>query len=99
MAKAFELLRKSSFEEKYFDFSFAGRLKVGETISSVTGITATPTTSPVLTIGTPAISGSLVQAKFSGGLSGTRYHVTCQIVTSTQKRELCGDLLVFDCPS
>lgn len=97
--KAPEILLKSPFEERLFDFVFTDDLDTGETISASPApiIAVTPTTASPLTFDPPTISGGIVQTKLKGGLDGTTYHVTCQIVTSTQKREGCGDLKVEAC--
>lgn len=91
-----EILAKTPFEERLFNFDFGPDLDTGETIQSSPApvISATPAG---LTIEAPIISGGKVQAKFKGGSAATKYHVSCQIVTSSQKRELCGDLNVFAC--
>ena len=90
------VLIKTEFEERFFDFDFTDDLDDGETIQSSPEpvISATP---EGLTIDPPTISGGRVQAKFKAGTAPTTYHVTCQGVTSTQKREVCGDLEVLDC--
>lgn len=90
------LLKKTPFEERLFDFDFTEDLDAGETIQSSPApvVNATPAG---LTIEGVVISGGRVQAKFKAGTAAQKYHVSCQIVTNTQKREACGDLYVEAC--
>jgi len=95
--KADELLSKSPWEERLFQFDFTADLDDAETIEAFPP--------PVITIDPPlelladevVVQGGIVQAKFTGGVAGTTYHCTCQIITNTQMRELCGDLEVAVC--
>lgn len=91
-----QVLKKTPTEERLFDFDWVEDLDTGETISSSPApvVTATPTG---LTIEGIVISGARVQAKFKAGTAAQQYHVSCVIVTNTQKREACGDLYVEAC--
>lgn len=53
-----QTLEKRSSESTRFDIDCSALLAVGETISSVTSATLTPTTSPALVIGSPTINAS-----------------------------------------
>jgi hypothetical protein len=63
-----------------YDFSQMDEIAGGDTISSVTSITASPSG---LTIGSNEIVGGTVEVVLSGGASGTTYTVTCIIQTSS----------------
>jgi hypothetical protein len=90
-----ELLVKTPFEERLFNFEFVKDMDTGETVTGTPVITITP--SGALTATGIVASGTTVQARFIGGTAGVTYHVACQAVTSTQKRELCGELEVVVC--
>jgi hypothetical protein len=97
--KAPEQIVKTPYEEVLKDFDFADDLDTGETIlsSPAPTITITPTTAPPLLAAGIVVSGAKVQARYSGGLAGTVYHISCRCETTTQKRETCGDMLVEEC--
>lgn len=63
-----------------FDFSQMDEIVAGDTISSITSVTASPSG---LTVGTSQISGSDINVVLSSGTSGTTYTVSCIIVTSS----------------
>lgn len=92
-----EVLVKTPYEERLFNFDFSADLDTGETVSGSPQPVITITPSGQLLAQTPVVSGAIVQSKFTGGTAGVKYHVSCQVVTSTQKRELCGDLYVEAC--
>lgn len=64
-----------------FDFKLFNELVTGQTISLAT-VTATPGTSPALTLGSPTISGSQVNVNLSSGAAGTLYTIKVDITTS-----------------
>lgn len=67
-----------------------------ETILTIVSVVATPA-SPVLTVGSSAISGQKVQVRLSGGTDGTTYKVTIKITTSNSNTiEGDGELQVED---
>jgi len=94
--EADELLVKTPFEERVFDFDFSRALDDGETIapSPVPTVTVSPAG---ITVSAIVSLGGIVQARFAGGVVATTYHATCRVSTSTQKRELCGALEVIEC--
>lgn len=88
------LLTKRPGESRLYDFDFAGVMATGETISTVTGVTATPTG---LTVGATSSSGTIAQVRLSGGTDRTIYELTCTVTTSASNTlELVGRLQVRD---
>jgi hypothetical protein len=73
-----EVLTKTVYEDREFNFEWADVLATGETISSES-VTVSPTG---VTVGTPATSGTLVQVTLSSGTANTTYELTCRITTS-----------------
>lgn len=75
-----EIIPKHPDESKVYDFDFANILADGETLSG------TPIVDEIdsadLTIGTPQIVGSTVQARISGGSENTLYYVQCSCGSS-----------------
>lgn len=65
-----------------YDFDFSQRLPTGDTISSVLSVTLDQNT---ITLGSGATgvtnTGTVVKVWLLGGLSGTRYKVTCRVLT------------------
>lgn len=96
MGKSADVLEKTTYEEVLRHFDFSRVLDEGETISTAS-IVISPTGASHMVAGTPTISGAIVQAKFTQGVTGTKYLVHCRIVTSNQKREGCADFIVADC--
>lgn len=70
-------------ENKTITFEFADKLASGDSVSTIAAVTA----SAGISLGTPALSGSVVSVRVSGGTSGNDYTVTCQVNTTN------GDLL------
>jgi hypothetical protein len=68
------------------EFNFLGYLTAGETINSaVVGVivfSGTDASPNALLSGAPAISGSSVRQKFSGGVPGVIYGAVCSATTS-----------------
>lgn len=78
-----DTLVKQPSESRLFSMDFAALLARGETVSSVSSVSITPTTSsPLSTSGAAAVSGTSAQQRLTGGLAGTRYKVTFVVVTS-----------------
>jgi len=75
-----EILRKTTYEEKFFKFDFADDLEDEDNIASAT-ITALPTGTGHIVCGSTSYSGSVVQAKITAGTANTRYTVTCKVTT------------------
>lgn len=91
-----KIIKKHPSSQENYDFDFTDKLSGGETIAAVVSITASP--SGDLTFGTPAISGSHVSVKVSGGGTGKLYVLTCIIGTSNpvEQRVLEGGITVND---
>lgn len=93
-----DVIKKTSGEVVKKEFEFAGDdLATGETIASITSITAdTPVGAAALTIGgSPTFSGTVVQCTLSGGTPGFTYKLTCRAVTTaSQTLEQSGFLFV-----
>jgi hypothetical protein len=74
-----ETLYKQPSESRLYTMDFSANLTTGETIASVTSVTADVAG---LTIGVPAVSGRAVQVKLSAGTADVLYKVTFMVVTS-----------------
>lgn len=74
-----ETLTKQPSESKVFTMDFSANLASGETIASVTSVTADISG---LTIGTPVVGTRSAQVRISGGTVDTLYKVTFVVVTS-----------------
>lgn len=86
------ILNKQPAESLLFDFDFSGKGRTGETISSVTGVTGSPSG---LTIGATTSSGMIAQVRISSGTDGTYYKLTCTVATNqSNTMELDGYLRV-----
>jgi len=97
LTSAISFNAKYAGETRNYSFQFNQRTEIinGDTISSINSITATPTTTPPLSLGTQTISGTQVLCVISSGLSGTTYYVSCLITTSSGAVLECfGSLLV-----
>jgi len=94
--KAEDVLEMTDEEIRVFEFDFTEDLDPGESIQSspTPTITVTPAGGP--TVSNILTSATAVQAKFTGGAVGT-YHASCLATTTTQVRELCGDLKIGVC--
>ena len=87
-------LTKQPAENRLFDFDFAGKMRTGETISTVVSVVAAPSG---LTVGATAFSGQVAQVRLSGGTDQTEYILTCKVTTSAGNTlELDGLLWVED---
>lgn len=88
------VLYKQPAESRLYDMSFAASMASSETIVSVDLFSFTPSG---LTVGSPASSGQVVQARISSGTSGVRYKLTCRVTTSLSNILECeGYLQVND---
>lgn len=76
-------LQKGSDESRIYTFDFSAQPEIagGETLSGPT-VTATPSTTPTLTIGAPAVAGKTITVRLAAGLNGQRYLVKCDVNTS-----------------
>ncbi len=89
-------------EQEYFGFDFEALLRSGETIASTEWTMAVeegvdPTPSAMLS-GAETQSGSIVEHKIVGGVSGVTYKLHCAATTSSgQLLELCDTILVESC--
>lgn len=91
---ALQTLFKQSYEERIFQFDFSAFMATGATLSSVVSVVSD---GAGLTISSAAVSGTLCQALFAGGSSGTTYKITAKVIDSDgQKLELDGNLRVQD---
>lgn len=89
-----QTLTKQAYEERIFQFDFSGKMETGATISNLVSVVSD---GAGLTISAAAASGTLVQALFSGGNSGTTYKITAKAIDSNgQKLEMDGNLRVQD---
>lgn len=73
-------LVKQPSESRIFSMDFAGLMAAGETITSVSSVTATP--NGLTLAGSPAASGQVATQRIAGGTSGHKYVVTFIVTTS-----------------
>ena len=91
---ALQRLTKQPAEILKMGMEFSPLLSSGETLSSVSSVTADSTT---ITIGSGTISGTQVQFLVTGGTDGKGYRIEVIVVTSTSNtREADGMLDVRD---
>ena len=87
-------LEKQPSESRVYDIDFSANLAAGETISAVSSCTASPSG---LTLGAASYTGTKVQIRISGGVTGTQYKVTAIVTTSAGNTlEGEGNLLVLE---
>ena len=91
-----EVLEKTPFEERVFEFDFAKKVKSGDVLTSpVIGITG-PTSVPTNEAAT--ISGMKALVEIMGGSHGGEYLVNCRVTNTSgaasEKLELTGRLVV-----
>lgn len=90
-----QLLLKAPADVRNYSMSFANLLESGETIETISSVTQTVNwngsggSASDLTIGTPEIVGSTVQAEISGGTANVDYLITVT-VTTTDDNTLIG---------
>lgn len=91
---AAEILIKQPSESLQYTMDFSNVLENGETISSCTSVTATPSG---LTIGAAAVGATSVAFRISGGEDGVNYRVEVIVATNqSNTRESDGLLKVRD---
>lgn len=91
---ALQTLFKQAYEERIFQFDFSALMATGATLSSVVSVVSDD---PGVTISATLVSGTVCQALFVGGTSGTTYKITAKVIDSdAQKLELEGNLRVQD---
>lgn len=86
-------------ESRLYEFDFTDLLATGETVSAVSGVTATtPSGSSALTVGSPTLTSPSAFVRISGGTSGYVYLLTCTVTTSASNTLVaCGHLRVEAC--
>ena len=89
------VLKKQPWENRLYTIPFSQELRTGDTVASVTSVTATGmglvTGALALTIASaPASDDGNVQPRISAGTSGEHYKVTARVVTTN------GDNLEVD---
>ena len=90
-----QVLAKQPSESRLYDMEFAGLLAGDDTIASASSVTVSPSpTSPALTVGSTAVSGTRVQFRISGGKAETRYKLTV-VATSVDGDTLEGEGYLF----
>lgn len=91
---------KLTTENELFSFNYSPILATGETIDTASctiqvkdGSDPSPNS---IMVGSPAISGSVVVQRISGGLNGVTYRLEMTVTTSlTNVYTLVGDLAVY----
>jgi hypothetical protein len=92
-----EILTKQPAEEVAYAIDFVNLIPTGDSLASVTSVTAYPSGSGDLTLGTATLSGTQVQFVVEGGVEGTTYRVEAIAVTTIgYKLEGDGRLFVTD---
>lgn len=76
-----QTLIKQPSESRLYSMEFAPNLAPGETISSVTSVTADPSTGIDITA-VPVASGTQAQQRIAGGTDGVQYKITFVVETS-----------------
>lgn len=83
------LVKRSAESAPYgYDFVNDAVIAAGDTIASVTSVTATligstpPGLADTLVLGSFSFSGTVVSLRVSGGLSGTQYEVEFRVLTA-----------------
>jgi ABC-type uncharacterized transport system YnjBCD ATPase subunit len=76
------VLIKQPGETLPYAIDFTNLIPTGDSLSSVTSVTATPSGSGDLTLGSASISGTQVQFTIQGGIEGTMYRVEAIVVTT-----------------
>jgi hypothetical protein len=76
------VLVKQPGETLPYAIDFTNLIPTGDSLSSVTSVTATPSGSGDLTLGAATISGTQVQFTIEGGIEGTMYRVEAIVVTA-----------------
>ena len=88
------VLYKQPAETKTFFIECSNQLASGDSLASITSVVEATAT---ITIGTPAIVGTKVQATYAGGVDGTTYSIVATVVTTNgETLELDVYLRVID---
>lgn len=88
------ILEKQSGESRTVGMDFVNLLDTGETLSSVSSVTTSPSG---LTVGSGTISGTKVLVTVSGGSAGTTYRFDFTVVTSSSQTLMAdGKLIVVN---
>lgn len=88
-------LTKQPAESRLFEMDFAAMLATGETLSSVSSVTAAP--AGLTLTGAASASGTSAFQRIEGGTAGVTYRVTFVVVTSNGNTlEGEGNLAVRD---
>jgi hypothetical protein len=85
------ILRKQPAESRVYSIDFVNLLKTGDSLATVTSVTATPAG---LAVGTGTIDGTTVQFTLSSGTHGVQYYVEA-VVATTLGEVLEGDGRIF----
>jgi hypothetical protein len=96
-----QTLTKQAYEERIFQFDFSGKMDADATLASAVSVSVANQGyvdgSSALSVSAQSVSGTYLQAMFSGGTSGELYKITAKVIDSTgQKLELDGFLRVQD---
>lgn len=75
-----QTLIKQPSESRLYTMEFAANLASGETLTSVSSVTASP--SGLDLSATPSVSGTKAQQRIASGTAGVQYKVTFVVVTS-----------------
>lgn len=76
-----EILRKTTYEEKFMKMDFSDDLEDTDFIASAS-VTSSPTGTGHIVCGSPSYDGGIVQTKVTSGTANTRYTVTFKVVTN-----------------
>lgn len=91
------VLIKQPGETLPYAIDFTNLIPTGDSLFSVTSVTATPSGSGDLTLGSASISGTQVQFRIEGGIEGKMYRVEAIVVTAVGNTlEGDGRLFVTD---
>lgn len=92
-------LKKKAGESRLFDIECKGRLRDSDSISSVTSITPANlgrvTGSSNISVVTPQINGSIIQARYSGGTDQEAYQVTAVFDTTLGDQNVQADVILL----
>jgi hypothetical protein len=84
---------KQPSESRVYALNLKNLMAKGDTIASITSVTATPTSE--LTFSDQTISGTKVLVRIADGVAGTKYKVTAVVATTgTDVLEMDGSLEV-----
>jgi len=87
-----EILRKTTYEEKFVKFDFADDMEDTDVIADA-AITSSPTGTGHIVCGSPSKSGTIIQTKVTSGTANTRYTVVCKVTTVAGEKLECSGYL------